>query len=119
MNVFFDVQGTLLSGGVPRPHAREVFTEITSLGHDVYLWSSAGSRYAATAAETIGVEELVCGCYSKSVPPPVTVDYAVDDYPDLVERYGGHVVTPFDGDAGDRELWRVVKALRRSAGSST
>jgi hypothetical protein len=117
VNIFFDVQGTLLTGGVPRPDTREVFIEIASLGHDVYLWSSAGAGYAAMAAETLGVEDLIFGCYSKSVPPPVTVDYAIDDHPDLVERYGGHVVTPFDGDAGDRELWRVVEALRRSAGS--
>ena len=81
MNVFFDVQGTLLASGVPRPHAREVFVELGSLGHDVYLWSSAGAGYATRAAQALGVEDLVLGCYSKHAPPPVSVDYVVDDFP--------------------------------------
>lgn len=113
MNVFFDVQGTLLCRGIPRPHTREVFIELSTAGHDVYLWSSAGAGYAASAAELLGVKDLVFGCYSKFAPPPVTVDYAVDDYPELVERYGGYVIVPFDGDPEDRELWQVVERLCR------
>ena len=115
MNVFFDVQGTLLSGGVPRPHAREVFLELGSLGHDVYLWSSAGAGYATAAPQALGVEDLVLGCYSKHAPPPVSVDYVVDDFPDLVELHGGYAVAPFQGDREDAELWGVVEALRRIA----
>jgi hypothetical protein len=113
VNVFFDVQGTLLSRGIPRPHAREVFIELADAGHDIYLWSSAGAGYAASAAELLGVEDLIFGCYSKFAPPPVDVDYAVDDRPDLVEHYGGYAIAPFDGDPGDQELWRVVERLRR------
>ncbi|MCA1729827.1 MAG: hypothetical protein LC751_10610 [Actinobacteria bacterium] len=117
MNVFFDVQGTLLAGGVPRPHVREVFVELGILGHDVYLWSSAGAGYAASAAELLGVEDLIFGCYSKSVQPPVTVDYAVDDFPDLVEYHGGYTIAPFDGDPEDRELWKVAEALGQATDS--
>ena len=115
MNVFFDVQGTLLAGGVPRPHAREVFVELGSLGHDVYLWSSAGAGYARRAAQALGVEDLVLGCYSKHAPPPVSVDYVVDDFPDFAELHGGYAVAPFKGDGEDAELLRVVEALRREA----
>ena len=44
MNVFFDVQGTLLSmEEVPRPRAREAFLMIKEAGHDLYLWSSGGA----------------------------------------------------------------------------
>ena len=111
MNVFFDVQGTLISGGIPRPYAREVFAEISAAGHDVYLWSSAGAGYAASAAELLGVEDLVLGCYSKYAPP-VTVDYAVDDLPDLVERHGGYEISAFDGNPEDRELWKVAEQLK-------
>ena len=111
MNVFFDVQGTLLSRGIPRPYAREVFIELTAAGHEVYLWSSAGSGYAASAAKLLGAEDLIFGCHSKFAPPPVTVDYAVDDQPDLVEHYGGYTIVPFEGDPEDRELWRVVEHL--------
>ena len=112
MNVFFDVQGTLLHRGIPRPHAREVFIELAASGHNVYLWSSAGAGYAAKAAELLGVTDLIFGCHSKSAPPTVRVDYAVDDLPELVERYGGYTVAPFDGDPKDRELWRVAEALK-------
>lgn len=117
MNVFFDVQGTLVAGGVPRPHAREVFTKLSASGHDVYLWSSAGAGYAASAAELLGVKDLVFGCFSKLAPPPVSVDFVVDDLPDLVEYYGGYAIVPFDGLPEDRELWRVVEALGRGANS--
>ena len=113
MNVFFDVQGTLLCGYIPRPHSREVFAELAAAGHDVYLWSSAGTSYAASAAEILGVEDLVFGCCSKFASPPVTVDYTVDDHPDLVNCYEGYAIVPFDGDPEDRELWRVAERLRR------
>lgn len=112
MNVFFDVQGTLISGGISRPHVREVFRELDAMGHHIYLWSSAGNGYASQAAELLEIEELIIGCFSKSAPPPVTVDFAVDDQPYPVEQHGGHHVSPFDGDPDDRELWAVVEALR-------
>ena len=111
MNVFFDVQGTLVSGGVPRPHAREVLQEISALGHAVYLWSSAGERYAARAAELLGVEDVILGCCSKSAPL-APVDFAVDDYPEPVEYYGGYRIAPFLDDPEDRELWKVLEAIK-------
>jgi len=111
MNIFFDVQGTLIGGGTLRPHPREVLAELAEAGHDVYLWSSAGAGYASSAAESLRVEDLIFGCYSKFAPPPVTVDYAVDDHPDVVERYGGYTISPFDGNPEDRELWKVTERL--------
>lgn len=118
MNVFFDVQGTLLDGGIPRPQAREVFIRLAASGHDVYLWSSAGAGYAASAAELLAVQDLILGCHSKFAPPPVTVDYAVDDSEAIVESYGGYTIPAFDGDPEDRELWRVVEALKQVTGSA-
>jgi len=112
MNVFFDVQGTLISGGRPRPHAREVFLELAGMGHHVYLWSSAGSGYARAAAESLGVEDIVFGCFGKSIPPPVSVDFVVDDQPDFAEFHGGYAISPFDGDPDDDELRKVVERLR-------
>jgi hypothetical protein len=100
------------SAEVPYVRAREVFAELAGAGHDVYLWSSAGAGYASFAAELLGIEDLVFGCYSKFASPPVTVDYAVDDHPDLVVRYGGYTITPFDGDPEDRELWKVAERLK-------
>lgn len=111
MNIFFDVQGTLISGGSGRPHIRDVFEKLSGRGHHIYLWSSAGSDYAKNAAESLGVEDLIFGYYSKYAPPPVSVDFTVDDHPDFVSRYGGCVVAPFSGDPADRELLRIVEEL--------
>ncbi len=89
MNVFFGVQGTLVSDGVPRPHVREAFLELESLGHHVYLWSSAGGAYAARAAKLLDLEDIAYGYFGKTDPIPVTVDFVVDDQPNIVGRYGG------------------------------
>lgn len=111
MNVLFDVQGTLVSGGRPRPHAREVFQRLAEMGHHTYLWSSGGNAYAASAARLLGVEDLVLGCFGKSVPPPVSVDFVVDDDPGMADRYGGYTVAAFSGDPEDRELLNVPGAV--------
>lgn len=116
MNVFFDVQGTLVSGGVGRPQVREVFESLAGQGHDVYLWSSAGPAYARHAAALLGVEDVVLGCFSKtSPPPPLAVDFAVDDVPGITGGYGGHTIPPFDGDPDDRGLLEVVDAVAEAA----
>ena len=108
MNVFFDVQGTLVSGGRPRPHAREVFQRLAEMGHHPYLWSSGGNAYAA---RLLGVEDLVFGCFGKSAPPPASVDFVVDDDPGMADRYGGYTVSAFAGDPEDRELLSVPGAV--------
>lgn len=115
MNVFFDVQGTLISRGVARPHVREVFSDLTGMGHDIYLWSSAGSGYAAAAARALEIEDFVLGCHSKA-EAPVRVDFAVDDDPNMVVR-NGYAITPFDGDPADDELRNVVEELKKEAGA--
>lgn len=114
LNVFFDIQGTLVSGGSPRPHAREVFQEIEALGHHVYLWSSGGSAYCVHAARLLDLEDIAYGYFSKSGPVPVTVDFVVDDQPHLVEEHGGYWIAQFDGSPEDAELWKVVEAVKQS-----
>ena len=111
-NVFFDVQGTLLTmEEVPRPRAREAFLILKEKGHAVYLWSSGGAGYAATAAELLEVADLVSGYFGKREEPDVPVDFAVDDDANVVEAHGGYRIKPFDGDPGDEELLRVAEAL--------
>ena len=112
MNVFFDVQGTLLTmEEVPRPRAREAFLMIKEGGHDLYLWSSGGAGYAAGAADLLGVADLVSGCFGKRREPGVPVDFAVDDDVSVVEAHGGYHITPFDGDPYDEELLRAAEAI--------
>jgi hypothetical protein len=78
VNVFFDVQGTLLTmEEAPRPRAREAFLMLKEKGHDLYLWSSGGAGHAATAADPLGVADLVSGCLDKRQEPDVPVDFAV------------------------------------------
>jgi hypothetical protein len=115
MNIFFDILHTLLTEeGDPRPHAREVFLELTEMGHDIYPWSTAGGGYAARAARVLGVEGMVRGCLRKTHPPEgITVDYVVDDHKRLVEEHGGYLVRPYEGDPGDRELLGVGEAVEK------
>jgi hypothetical protein len=115
VNVFFDVLDTLLSEDeVPRPHAREAFLVLKKKGHDLYLWSSGGAGYAATAAELLGVADLVSGCFGKRREPGVPVDFVVDDDRSMVEAHGGYRIMPFDGDPKDEELMRVTQAVEAS-----
>lgn len=113
-NVFVDVLGTLLTDEeIPRPRAREVFLMIKEEGHDLYLWSSGGAGYAVTAADLLGVADIISGCFDKRQEPDVPVDFAVDDDASVVEAHGGYRVTPFDGDPWDEELLRVAEAIGR------
>ena len=112
MNVFFDVQGTLLTmEEAPRPRAREAFQMLRASGHEMYLWSSGGAGYAATAADLLGVADLVSGCLGKRQEPDVSVDFAVDDDASMVEAHGGHRIKPFRGDPHDEELLRAAEAV--------
>lgn len=113
MNLFFDVQGTLISGGMARPGIREAFEKLVEDGHAVYIWSSAGSGYANRAAKELGVEDLVAGCYAKDGLLPVEVEFTVDDQASMSGRSGGYTIPPFTGDPDDGEMERVVEHLRR------
>lgn len=116
MNVFFDVLDTLLTDeDLPRPCAREAFLRLKEAGHAIYLWSSGGAGYAATAAEVLGVADLINGCFGKRSQPEVGVDFAVDDDAGVVESYGGYRVEPFGGDPQDEELLRAAEAVEASS----
>jgi hypothetical protein len=84
------------------------------MGHHVYLWSSGGNSYAASAARLLDVEDLILDCFGKSAPPPVSVDFVVDDDPGVADHYGGYTVAAFSGDAEDRELMGVPAAVEAS-----
>jgi hypothetical protein len=114
VNVFFDVLGTLLSDeGVPRPRAREALLALKASGHDLYLWSSGGAGYAASAAELLGIADLIEDYLDKREGPEVPVDFAVDDDASMVEAHGGYRIPPFRGDPWDEELLRAAEAIGR------
>ena len=119
MNVFFDVQGTLLTmEETPRPRTRESLLMLKEKGHDLYLCSSGGAGYAATAADLLGVADLVSGCFGKREEPGVPVDFAVDDDANVVEAHGGYRIKPFDGDPRDEELLGAAEAVKASPSAS-
>ncbi|WP_273844664.1 hypothetical protein [Rubrobacter calidifluminis] len=112
MNVFFDVQGTLISESGIRPYVREVFSRLVEVGHSVYVWSGGGASYAAEAVERLGVSDLVSGCCDKS-SPPVEVDFTVDDSPIVDGEVGCFTVAPYTGDPEDDTLYLALDEILR------
>ena len=123
MNVFFDVDNTILGGldGSLRPGTREVFEQLLGRGHDLYVWSGMGVRSADV--RRLGLEPLVTGVYQKPISHfedglvrygiPVMPHFVVDDHPEIVEHFGGHCIAAYlrrgrgyYGDA-DQEMYAI------------
>ncbi len=116
MNVFFDVQGTLVRSGVARPLVRDVFQTVVDEGHHIYIWSSAGSEYAKRAAELLGVDDIVSGYFTKAEIPPVKIHFTVDDHPAMVGIFSeGYLIKPYDGDPEDIDLLKALREIRKAA----
>ncbi|MDE3102908.1 MAG: hypothetical protein KGJ98_11810 [Chloroflexota bacterium] len=121
MNVFFDVDDTILCGldGTLRPHVADVFARIRADGHSIYVWSSAGRRWGDL--ERHGLHTFVSECYLKPdgdhertlrVQSVVEPHFVIDDHPDIVGVFGGCQVRPYlEPDAGDTEMLRVYDAF--------
>lgn len=125
MNIFFDVDYTLISyDGTLRPMVREVFGQLKQDGLDIYVWSGMGIRW--NVVRTHGLVPFVSGVYEKPIERyaeavnamlarqelPVLPDFVVDDYPGIVDVFGGVVVRPFWAvDPRDREIERVYRIL--------
>lgn len=121
MNIFFDVDYTILAvDGKLRPGTRDVFERLVGDGHSVFVWSGVGIRTADVTRH--GLEDLVTGVYQKPLQDfeaglqtfgvPVRPDFVIDDYPEIVEAFGGVMVRPyFFSSAEDREMERVYDAI--------
>ena len=117
MRIFIDVDGTLLSSenGVwsLRPGAREMFRQLSGLGHQLYVWSATGKPHAERLVSRYGLGRWVVDCLDKDANPSPKPDLIVDDDGFLVKKYSGICVEPYrQADPTDRELFRVVEALR-------
>ncbi len=122
MNIFFDVDLTIISeDGSLRPGVRELFHDLRSAGHTIYLWSGNGIRWSVL--DRYGLRDLVAGCFFKplhSIPEALArqglpqPDFCVDDYPECVEQFGGVVVKPYGlPDPADGEMARVGMLIAR------
>lgn len=121
MNVFFDVDDTLITWDVRmRPGVEEVFQQLRGDGHVVYLWSGYGPRWPFV--DRFNLREHIEDCFWKplhnhharleELGVPFAPDYVVDDHPQIVAAFGGTLVepakAPFDGD---REMWRAYEEI--------
>ena len=123
MNIFFDVDHTIIdSGNRLRPGVRELFQRLRAAGHTLHLWSGIGARWEIVRDN--GLDGLVAGCYDKPLYQyermlaplgiPVRPDFVVDDHPHLVHASGGCVVRSYlKPDHADRGMERVAAEVER------
>jgi hypothetical protein len=129
MNVFFDVDYTILGNdGSLRPGTRWVFEQLVARGHVVYVWSGQGIRW--DDLHRVGLAEFVSGAFEKPLEEfeegrqrfaiPVKPDFVVDDYPEIVDHYGGLCIKPYTSRRyGDKEILVVPRLVEHSSGLST
>jgi hypothetical protein len=131
VNIFFDVDETILGyDGSLRPLVAEVFGRLVGEGHRIFVWS--GVRTAdvvrTLVVERYGLQSYVTDCFRKPLFDyreqwlktgiDVSVDFCVDDYPDIVEAFGGMLVIPYRYARPDRELERVYTAIQAALPST-
>lgn len=122
MNVFFDVDYTILSydNGI-RPGTHEVFQRLVADEHRIYIWSGQGLRWAEIN------EHKLAGSVTDVFHKPtwdyvarleelgveVVPDFVVDDYPGIVEAFGGFLVAEFfrKRQVDDAEMYAVYEAI--------
>ena len=121
MNVFFDVDDTLIAlDGSLRPRVHEVFQKIIDRGHVIYIWSGVGLRWEEV--EKHGLRPYVRDCYQKPrwghrerlelLGVDIEPHFVVDDFKDIVEVFGGHAIRPYySANPEDREMDVVYEKL--------
>ena len=122
MNVFFDMDYTILGmDGSLRPGTMEVFEQLVARGHDVYVWSGMGGvRWDEVRRN--GLERFVKGVYRKplsnfragleSCGVPVTPDFVIDDYPEIVAFFGGVCIKEYQTrHQEDEEMYAVLAQI--------
>lgn len=122
MNVFFDVDDTIVSSwdGSLRPLVKETFERLIHDGHQIYIWSGVGLRWYEI--DKHGLRPFVEGCYIKPLwdhrrrLPVLGVEvephFVIDDYQEVVDVFGGHTVKPyFRRDPNDREMELVYHKI--------
>jgi hypothetical protein len=126
MNIFFDVDETIQGyDGSLRPLVHQTFQALIADGHRIFVWS--GVRTAeAVRSEVVrrhGLESFVTDCYQKPrfdyveqwqrTGIEVQPEFCVDDYPEVVEAFGGVLIKPYSYARDDADLERVYAAIQR------
>ena len=125
MNIFFDVDETIVGyDGSLRPLVHQTFKTLIDEGHRIYIWS--GVRTAEIVrAEVVTrhkLESYVTDCFQKPrfdyleqwrrSGIQVQPDFIVDDYPEIVEAFGGVLIKPYIRAQPDNDLERVYAAIQ-------
>ena len=121
MNIFFDVDYTILGlDDSLRPGTRETLQRLLDDGHKVYIWSGLGPRWEVIKKHNL--EPFASGVYEKplhhfadrlvELGVPLTPDFVIDDYPEVVSAFGGVWVPPyFFKRNGDEQMQRIYDII--------
>ena len=122
MNIFFDVDDTLITWDVKlRPHVHDVFEQLNRDGHTVYLWSGYGPRWEVV--RRFELHDHIKDCHWKPLHDhherlaelgvPHVPDYVVDDHVDITTAFRGTLVFPAGKPfVEDREMWRAYEEFQ-------
>jgi hypothetical protein len=112
VNVFFDVDHTLVGRQTLRPGAREAMQRIKAAGHAIFVWSAGGQEYVERIVVEHELVEWVDGCFDKDPAVQPYPDLIIDDDWYLVGKYGGYLVAQYrEIDHADRELHAVIEKM--------
>lgn len=129
MNIFFDVDETILGyDGSLRPLVKQTFESLVEEGHTIFVWSGVrtGELVRAEVVERHGLAAYVTDCFQKPrfdyreqwrrTGIAIQPDFCVDDYPEIVEVFGGILIRPYPTERpADTELERVHAAIRAAS----
>ena len=122
LKIFFDVDYTILAmDGSLRPGTRDTFERLVADGHALYIWSGVGLR--TDEVERHGLGDLVSGIYKKPIydfvdglrllKVPHWPDFVIDDYPEIVDTFGGVLARPyFFRSQDDDEMERIYEIIQ-------
>ena len=122
LKIFFDVDYTLLSmDGSLRPLTRETFEKLIADGHQIFIWSGVGLRDDDIKRHKL--DDLVSGIYKKPIydfinglsllKVPHWPDFVIDDYPEIVDTFGGVLARPyFFRSADDDEMDHIYNIIK-------
>jgi hypothetical protein len=121
VHVFFDVDYTILGTDYQlRSGTADTFRRLVADGHEVHVWSGEGKRHKVL--RDFDLEQYVSGVHEKPMNDFVrrlgefgieTVpDFVVDDYPLIVEVFGGyHVRDFFSAVTDDDEMEQIYRTI--------
>ncbi len=131
MNIFFDVDETLVGyDGSLRPLVHETFKALVDEGHRIYIWSGVRTpeMVRSEVMDRHRLADYVTDCFQKPRfdyqaawqrrGAGVQPDFIVDDYPEIVDAFGGILIRPYSRAQADTDLARVYAAIKAAAEAS-